>query len=94
MPDFRSLGTQEALRAPLARAGLDAVEFRTSRWTYRPSHREWMAFMAGHVVSDRLAALDEDARRACVDAVTERTVPMSSEDLGLDSEVLFAIARR
>lgn len=94
LPDYRSLGTAEALTAPLQTAGFADIGFRMDRWTYRPSHEDFMAFMREHVVRDRLAALDPVRRAACIEAVTERTRGLPASDLGLDAEVLFAVATR
>ena len=94
LPHYQSLGTPEALAAPLVQAGFRAIDFHTERWEYRPSHPEWMAFMSKHVVSDRLDHLDDETRRRCVEALAARTRELPAADLGLESGVLFAVARR
>lgn len=94
LPDYRSLGTPEALTTPLERAGFAGIGIHAGHWEYRPTHRDWMAFMTRFGVGDRLADLGEDDRGACIESVAARTRDLTPTDLGLDADVLFAVARR
>lgn len=94
LPDYRSLGTPADLGACLERAGFTSIRFHTGRWTFRPSHEEFMAFMSKHVVARRLGLIDEAQVQACTAAVDARTRHLPASQLGLDAEVLFAVASR
>ena len=94
LPDYRSLGTEADLARLLEGAGFRTVAFAASRWTYRPTYDGFMTFMSRHVVSQRFDGLDADRRHACLAAVTARTRGLSPSELGLDADVLYAVASR
>lgn len=93
LSDYQSLGTREALEPYLIAAGFASTQFFSGSWRYRPDHEDFLAFMTKHVKSGRFDRLDEERRRCCLRAVVRRTKHLPPSELGLDADVLFAVAR-